>query len=113
MAPRRAKKRSRSPSQKRRGDQAEDFDLPPPLERVPFSAPWPGAPKDEFSVTAHAWPIQLFEAFYGVLWKAVSKKDPKWARRFDKLLLYAFAVMSRREAFQLDHAWQRTMPHVA
>ena len=25
----------------------------------------------------------------------------------NKLLLYAFAVMSRREAFQLDHNWQR------
>ena len=30
---------------------------------------------DEFSVTAHAWPIELFEAFYGVLWEAVYKKD--------------------------------------
>ena len=44
--------------------------------------PWPGAPKHEFSMTANLWPIELFEAFYGVLWKAVSKKDPKWARRF-------------------------------
>ena len=26
----------------------------------------------------------------------------------NKLLLYAFAVMHRREAFQLDHDWQRT-----
>jgi hypothetical protein len=25
----------------------------------------------------------------------------------NKLLLYAFAVMSRREAFQLDHNWSR------
>ena len=31
----------------------------------------------------------------------------------NKLLLYAFAVMSRREAFQLDHDWQRTMARVA
>ncbi len=31
----------------------------------------------------------------------------------NKLLLYAFAVMSRREAFQLDHDWQRTMSRVA
>jgi hypothetical protein len=31
----------------------------------------------------------------------------------NKLLLYAFAVMSRREAFQLDHGWQRTMARVA
>jgi transposase len=31
----------------------------------------------------------------------------------NKLLLYAFAVMSRREAFQLDHNWQRTLPRVA
>ena len=31
----------------------------------------------------------------------------------NKLLLYAFAVMSRREAFQLDHNWQRTMSRVA
>jgi hypothetical protein len=31
----------------------------------------------------------------------------------NKLLLYAFAVMSRREAFQLDHNWQRAMPRVA
>jgi hypothetical protein len=28
------------------------------------------------------------------------------------LLLYAFAVMSRRQAFQLDHDWQRTLPRV-
>jgi hypothetical protein len=27
----------------------------------------------------------------------------------NKLLLYAFAVMSRREAIQLDHHWQRTL----
>jgi len=87
MAPRRATKRSRSPSQKRRGYHAQDFQLPPPIERVPFSAPWHGAPVDEFSVTAHAWPIELFEAFYGVLWKAVSKKDPKWARRFHAALM--------------------------
>jgi hypothetical protein len=75
MAPRRTKKRSRSPSQKSRGDHAEDFDLPPSTE-IPFSAPWHGASKDEFTMTAHLWPIELFEAFYGVLWKAVSKKDP-------------------------------------
>jgi len=31
----------------------------------------------------------------------------------NKLLLYAFAVMSRREAFQLDHDWQRPMVRVA
>ena len=31
----------------------------------------------------------------------------------NKLLLYAFAVMSQREAFQLDHDWQRTMSRVA
>jgi transposase len=31
----------------------------------------------------------------------------------NKLLLYAFAVMSRREAFQLDHDWQRRLPRVA
>jgi hypothetical protein len=31
----------------------------------------------------------------------------------NKLLLYAFAVMSHREAFQLDHDWQRTMARVA
>ncbi len=31
----------------------------------------------------------------------------------NKLLLYACAVMSRREAFQLDHDWQRTMARVA
>jgi len=31
----------------------------------------------------------------------------------NKLLLYAFAVMSRREAFQLDHDWQRTAARVA
>jgi transposase len=31
----------------------------------------------------------------------------------NKLLLYAFAVMSRREAFQLDHDWQRTTQRVA
>jgi hypothetical protein len=31
----------------------------------------------------------------------------------NKLLLYAFAVMSRREAFQLDHDWQRPMARVA
>jgi hypothetical protein len=31
----------------------------------------------------------------------------------NKLLLYAFAVMSRREAFQLDHDWQRTTARVA
>jgi transposase len=31
----------------------------------------------------------------------------------NKLLLYAFAVMSRREAFALDHDWQRAMRHVA
>jgi hypothetical protein len=31
----------------------------------------------------------------------------------NKLLLYAFAVMSRPETFQLDHDWQRTMAHVA
>jgi hypothetical protein len=31
----------------------------------------------------------------------------------NKRLVYAFAVMSRREAFQLDHDWQRTMSHVA
>jgi len=86
MAPRRARKRSRSPSQKRRGDYAEDFDLRPSTE-VPFSAPWHGAPKDEFSTTAHLWPIELFEAFYGVLWKAVSKKDPKWARGFHAALM--------------------------
>jgi hypothetical protein len=61
MVPRRAKTRSRSPSQTRRGDHAEYVDLPPPLERIPFSAPWHGAPKDDFSVTAHAWPIELFE----------------------------------------------------
>jgi hypothetical protein len=29
-----------------------------------------------------------------------------WCRR-------AFAVLSRREAFQLDQNWQRTMPRVA
>jgi hypothetical protein len=86
MAPRRAKKRSRPPSRKRRGDHAEDFDLPPSTE-VPFSAPWHGAPKDEFSMTAHRWPIELFEAFYGALWKAVSKKHPKWARRFHAALM--------------------------
>jgi hypothetical protein len=38
-------------------------------------------------MTAHLWPIELFEAFYGVLWKAVSKKDPKWARRFHAALM--------------------------
>jgi len=86
MAPRRAKKRSRSPSQKSRGDHAEDFDRPPSTE-FPFSAAWHGAPKDEFSMTAHLWPIELFEAFYGALWKAVSKKDPKWARRFHAALM--------------------------
>jgi hypothetical protein len=86
MAPRHAKTRSKSPSRKRRGDHAEDFDRPPSTE-VPFSAPWHGAPKDEFSMTAHLWPIELFEAFYGVLWKAVSKKDPKWARRFHAALM--------------------------
>ena len=31
----------------------------------------------------------------------------------NKLLLYAFAVMSRREAFALDHDWQRAMRQVA
>src|SRR5215510_4529108 len=31
----------------------------------------------------------------------------------NKLLLYAFAVMRRREAFQLDHDWPRTMARVA
>lgn len=31
----------------------------------------------------------------------------------NKLLLYAFAVMRRREAFQLDHDWHRTMARVA
>jgi len=86
MAPRRAKKRSRSPSQKSRGDHAEDFDRPPSTE-FPFSAPWHGAPKDEFSMTAHLWPIELFEAFYGALWKAVSKRDPEWARRFHIALM--------------------------
>jgi hypothetical protein len=86
MAPRHAKTRSKSPSRKRRGNHAEDFDRPPSTE-VPFSAPWHGAPKDEFSMTAHLWPIELFEAFYGVLWKAVSKKDPKWARRFHAALM--------------------------
>jgi hypothetical protein len=38
-------------------------------------------------MTAHAWPIELFEAFYGVLWKVVSKKDPQWARRFHAALM--------------------------
>jgi len=88
MALRRGKKRSRSPAQKRRGDRPhpEDFDLPPSTE-VPFSAAWHGAPKDEFSMTAHLWPIELFEAFYGALWKAVSKRDPEWARRFHIALM--------------------------
>jgi hypothetical protein len=86
MAPRRAKKRSRSRSQNRRGEQLVDFDLPPSTE-VPFSAPWHGAPKDEFSMMAHRWPVELFEAFYGVLWKAVAKRDPKWARRFHSALM--------------------------
>jgi len=31
----------------------------------------------------------------------------------NKLLLYTFAVMSHREAFQLDHDWPRTMARVA
>jgi transposase len=31
----------------------------------------------------------------------------------NKLLLYAFAVMSRREAFQLDHDWQRAIADVS
>lgn len=31
----------------------------------------------------------------------------------NKLLLYAFAVMSRREAFALDHDWQRAMRQIA
>jgi hypothetical protein len=31
----------------------------------------------------------------------------------NKLLLYAFVVMSRREAFQLDHNCQRTVARVA
>ncbi len=38
-------------------------------------------------MTAHALPIELFEAFYGVLRKAVSKKDPQWARRFHAALM--------------------------
>src|SRR5262245_15579056 len=29
------------------------------------------------------------------------------------LLLYAFAVMSRQQAFQIDHDWQHTVQHVA
>jgi transposase len=31
----------------------------------------------------------------------------------NKLLLYAFAVMSRQEAFEIDHDWQRTTQSVA
>ena len=87
MASRRGKTRSRSPSRQRRHDDAADVQLPPQIERIPFSAPWDGVPTDEFTVTAHAWPIELFEAFYGVLWKAVSKKNPKWARRFHAALM--------------------------
>jgi len=33
--------------------------------------------------------------------------------RMNKLLLHAFAVMHRREAFPLDHDWQRPMARVA
>jgi transposase len=40
-------------------------------------------------------------------------KMPALGACMNKLLLYAFAVMSRREAFQLDHDWQRTMSRVA
>ena len=75
MAPRRGKKRTKSPSQRGRRDDAADVHLPPQIERIPFSAPWDGVPRDDFSVVAHAWPIELFEAFYGVLWEAVYKKD--------------------------------------
>jgi hypothetical protein len=35
-----------------------------------------------------------------------------YAPGINKLLLYAFAVMHRREAFQLDHDWQGTMARV-
>ncbi len=38
-------------------------------------------------MTAQAWPIELFEAFYTVLWRAVYKQDPKWARRFHAVLM--------------------------
>ena len=31
----------------------------------------------------------------------------------NKLLLYAFAVMSRQVAFEIDHDWQRTTQSVA
>jgi len=87
MVPRRGKKRSRSSLRQRHRNDATDVQLPPQIERIPFSAPWNGAPRDEFSVAAHAWPIEVFEAIYGVLWKAVYKKDPKWARRFHAALM--------------------------
>ncbi len=53
MAKRGGKKRSRSPSQKRHGNHAEDFDRLPPIERVPFSAPWHGASVGELLDERH------------------------------------------------------------
>jgi hypothetical protein len=40
-------------------------------------------------------------------------RSPDAGGCMNTLLLYALAVMSRREAFQLDHDGQRTMARVA
>src|SRR5262249_53698671 len=98
MALRHGTKKRRSPSRTRRPESAVDFDLPPQeRRRIPFSPPWKIAPEDEFWVTVDAMPVELFEAFYAVLWKVLFKEDPTKARR-----LYAALMEVMRSARSAD-----------